>query len=68
MEKLISHNFRNTDEEKDMPKVCNLKRSSTLTSSRRASIRGETFRSNLIQRSSIRSRRGISPTLEEERL
>ncbi|XP_011499844.1 PREDICTED: organic cation transporter protein [Ceratosolen solmsi marchali] len=47
----------------------NFRRSSTVRSSRRASIRGETLRSSMIQRSSIRSRRSVvAPPLEEERL
>ncbi|XP_014228129.1 organic cation transporter protein-like [Trichogramma pretiosum] len=51
------------------PQPAIIRRSSTLRSSRRASIRGETWRSSMIQRASIRSRASATtPTVEEERL
>ncbi|XP_058810792.1 organic cation transporter protein-like [Phymastichus coffea] len=45
-----------------------IKRNTTFRTSRRASLRGETFRSSMIQRSSVRSRKGAAPPVEEERL
>ncbi|XP_001604048.2 organic cation transporter protein [Nasonia vitripennis] len=56
----------------ECPTKANIRRSSTIRSSRhasfRGSIRGETLRSSMIQRSSIRSRRSEAPPVEEERL
>lgn len=73
-EKIISLNYfvnlfyRKADEE-DAYSIPNLRRSLTIRSSGRASTRGETLRSSMIQRSSVRSRRSVTvPPVEEERL
>ncbi|XP_015511707.1 organic cation transporter protein-like [Neodiprion virginianus] len=55
------------DEEVPPPMIRSLAHGS-VRGSMRASLRGETLRSSMIQRSSVRSRRSVAPTVQVERL